>query len=207
MPFPSATPTPLVADLGQVVFSENFDDQDFPFNVYGPYRIENFSPHQNGSGILVLEREEGYQPPPDMWPTDGLYETSSIALGVTSIILFKTAGNINFNIGYHTGVYGTDSLRRFNYNSSGRWDLYEEKSATTIKSWNARSTRTNVWYYFSITRSANGDMDAKLWEQGKPETMFKFHGNMGTEWGRLNLTFFVDFRWGSFMLDEYQELK
>jgi len=199
-PIPSAIPTPLATGLGQVVFSESFDDLALPFNIYGPSRIEG--------GALVMEREEGYQPLPDMWPTDGLYGIAPVAPGETTIILFKVTGDIDFNIGYHTGAYGTDTLRRFSFNSaSGTWNLSEGKSATPIKSWKARQPRSNTWHYFSITRSANGDMDARLWESGRPETMFQFQGNLGPEWGTLPLTFVVDFRWGTFTLDEYQILK
>jgi hypothetical protein len=87
------------------------------------------------------------------------------------------------------------------------WDLYEGTSATPIKSWKARLPSFDTWNYFSITRSASGDIDARIWEQDKPETMFRFQGNLGAEWGKLPLTFVADFRWGSFMLDEYQDLK
>jgi len=198
-PFPTATSTPLVDGLGNVIFSESFDDLNFPFNVYGPEQVEH--------GILILEREKGYQSPPDMWPTDGLYATAPVAPGVTSIILFKAVGAIDYNIGYHTGNYGADSLRRFNYNSSGYWDQYVGISATTVKEWKARSLPRDTWCYFAITRSANGDFDARLWEAGKPETMFKFQGNLGPEWGKFPFTFFLDSRGGTFLVDEYQTLK
>jgi len=207
-PISSITPTPLATGLGQVIFSENFDHTDFPFNIYGPYRIEGADPHQSGLGVLVMEREEGYQPPPDMWPTDGLYGRTPVAPGETTAILFKVTGAIDFNIGYDTGTYGTDTLRRFSFNSaSGTWNLFEGQSPFPIQTWNARKPRSNIWHYFSITRSANGDMDARLWEAGKPETLFQFQGNLGSEWGALPLRFLVDFRWGTFMLDEYQDLQ
>jgi len=189
-PIPSATPTPLIADLGQVIFSESFEDLDFPFNVYSPKRIE--------SEILVLEQQ------------GGIYGISAVPPGVTTIILLKTTGVSQFNIGYHTGEYGTESIRRFSFNAaSGRWDLYDGNITPHVpaKFWNARQVRGDTWHYFLIKRSANGDMDAKIWERDKPETMFQFHGNLGPEWGTLELTFFVDFREGSFMLDEYQDLK
>jgi hypothetical protein len=199
-PTPTATPTPLVANLGQVIFSENFDNLDFPFNVYGPAWIEG--------GVLVLEREKGYQPPPNMWPFGGIYGTLPVQPGITTIVLFKTIRGTTFNIGYHTGVYGTESLRRFSFNSGleqSQWDLYKGKFP--IKSWSVRQSNFETWHYFSITRSTNGDIDAKIWERDKPKTMLKFHGNLGPEWGTLELTFFIDYHLGSFMLDEYQDLK
>jgi hypothetical protein len=198
-PFPTVTPTPLVADLGQVIFSESFDDPDFPFNVYGPKRIE--------AGILVLDETAADQ------QANGIYAPFSVPAGATTIVLFKTTSGTTYNIGYHTGDYGTESLRRFSLNSSlGKWDLYEGNPDSNggnspIKSWNASQLHSSTWNYLLLTRSANGDMDAKIWERDKPETLFRFHGNLGSEWGTLELTFFVDFRSGSFMLDEYQDLK
>jgi len=198
-PLPTVTITPLAADLGQVIFSESFNDLELPFNVWGPGRIE--------SGVLVVEREAGYKSP-DVWPFGGVYGKTPIPAGVTTIILFKTAGGSSFNIGYHSGDYGTDALRRFSYNSgSGKWDLYQGKSATPLKSWKARQPNFGTWHYFAIKRSVNGDVDASIWEPNKPETMFVFHGNLGSEWSTHEFTFFIDYHLGSFMLDEYQELK
>lgn len=197
-PIPSATPTPLVTDLGQVIFSESFDELAFPFNLYGPGRIE--------ANALVMEREAGYQPPPDMWPTNGLYGTSPIPPEVTTVILFKAKSGTLFNIGYHNDAYGTDELRRFSYNGgAGTWDLYFGKRG--IKHWNASQLRVDTWYYFSITRSLNGDITAKIWMRDPPKSQIEFHGNLGPEWSTLELTFVIDFRGGSFTLDEYQELR
>jgi len=190
---------PLVTGLGQVTFNEHFDDLVFPFNIYGPARIE--------SGVLVLEREAGYQSPPDMWPTGGIYGIAPITPDTTTVVLFKVNGSTGFNIGYHVGDYETESLRRFNFSSSGSWNLYKGKSTSPIKSWKSRQARANTWYFCSLRRSANGDMDIKLWQRDNPESIISFHGNLGPEWETLKLTFFADFRYGSFMLDEYQNLK
>ena len=199
-PIPSATPTPLVTGLGQVIFSESFDDWTFPFNfnIYGPGEIE--------ANALVMEREAGYQPPPDMWPTNGLYGIDPIPPEVTTVILFKAKSGTLFNIGYHNDAYGTDELRRFSYNGgAGTWDLYFGKRG--IKHWNASQLRVDTWYYFSITRSLNGDITAKIWMRDPPKSQIEFHGNLGPEWSTLELTFVIDFRGGSFTLDEYQELR
>ena len=199
-PPPTATPTPLIADHGQVIFSENFDNLDFPFNVYGPKRIEN--------GTLVLD-----ETPPDQ-QANVIYGTLSIPPDATTIVLFKTNGATTFNIGYHVGDYGTDSLRRFSFNSaSGTWDKYvgnpDSKSSGNypVQDWNGRQIEFDRWCYFSLTRTADGSIDARIWERDKPETTFRFQGNLGSEWGSFEFTFFVDFRLGSFILDEYQELK
>lgn len=205
-PLPSATPASLAPDLGQVVFNESFDDLESAFNFWGPARIEN--------GIVVLEREAGYKSPEGLWPFGGMNTKEPIPPDVTTIILFRAIGGATFNIGYHAGDYGTESLRRFSFNSgSGAWDLYKGNSNTTgnanfpVESWNARQPDFNTWHYFAMRRSSNGDMDVKLWERDKPETMFTFHGNLGPEWAELEVTFFLDYHQGSFMLDEYQELK
>ncbi len=197
-PIPSITPTPLVTGLGQVIFSESFDEWAFPFNIYGPGRIE--------ANALVMEREAGYQPPPDMWPTNGLYGTRSIPPEVTTVILFEAKSGTQFNIGFHNNAYGTDELRRFSFNEgAGTWDLYIGKR--NVKQWNASRLRFDTWYYFSITRSVNGDITAKIWRRDSPKSQIEFHGNLGPEWSTLELTFLIDFRGGTFTLDEYQELR
>lgn len=50
-------------------------------------------------------------------------------------------------------------------------------------------------------------MGIKLWERDNAEGTIEYHGNLGSEWGALELTFVADFRYGSFMLDEYQDLQ
>lgn len=201
-PTDTATPVPtaLVASTGQVVFSESFSDRTFPFNVYGPYDIKD--------GVLLLERDRSYQPAPDMWPTGGLYGTRNISPGETTVMRFKVSGDINFSIGYHTGVYAADSLRRFNYSSDGSWDLYEGASNSPVKQWPAGKAQGNTWYYFSIRRSADGVLDASLWQASQPpESAIRFHANLGAEWGTLPLNLVIDFRWGAFLLDEYQDIQ
>ena len=199
-PSPSATPTltPLVPDLGQVIFSENFDDLNFSFNVYGPKRVE--------SGVLVLDKTPAGE------QANGIYGTIPIPPGATTIVLFKTVGGTEFNIGYHTGDYRTESLRRVSYNSSnGMWDIYigeEDKyNQHPVEVWKDLRLHFEAWHYFSITRTTNGELLLKLWERDDPASMIEFQRNMGGEWGALPFTFFVDFQAGSFLLDEYQEVR
>jgi hypothetical protein len=187
-----------------VISSESFDDLVFAFDYWGPLRIE--------SGVAVLEREEGYKSPDGLWPYGGIGTVEPIPPGATTVILFRATGNSQFNIGYHMGDYGTESLRRFSFNSgSGTWDLYEGNATTNgnypVENWNAREANFERWHYMTITRSANGDMNVKLWERDNPKNMFRFQGNLGPEWGTLELTFFVDYHEGSFLLDEYQVLQ
>ena len=197
-PSPTITPTPLVPELGQVLFSEGFEDITFPFDFWGPGRIE--------SGTLILEREPDYVPPPHLWPYGGINKSSPVLPDVTTVILFKKTGNATFNIGYHIGDYSTEKVSRFSYNSGkGTWDIYHG-STQDVEEIPARQSDFNQWHYFSITRSANGDFDARIWERDNPGNTFKFHGNLGPEWGTLEFTFFADYHLGSFVLDEYQEL-
>lgn len=192
------TPTPLVPDLGQALFSEGFDDITFPFNFWGPGRIE--------SGALILEREPDYVSPPNLWPYGGINKMTPVPPDVTTVILFKKTGNATFNIGYHVGDYSTEKVSRFSYNSGrGTWDIYHD-STQDVEEILARKSDFSQWHYFSITRSANGDFDARIWERDNPENSFRFQGNLGSEWGALEFTFFADYHLGSFVLDEYQEL-
>ena len=194
---PTDTPTPIVAGMGQVVFSESFDDLEFPFNINGPQRIE--------SGVLVLDVPAGE-------PGNGIYGTIPVPPGATTILLFKTVGGTVFNIGYHSGDYETESLRRISYNSStGAWDIYigEEKGPRNypVEIWKDLHLRFDTWRYFSITRTVNGEIFVKLWERDNPASLVEFQRNLGGEWGALPFTFFVDFRAGSFLLDEYQDVQ
>jgi hypothetical protein len=196
---PTITLTPLVPDRGQVLFSEGFDDLTFPFDFWGPGRIE--------SGSLILEREPEYVSPPNLWPYGGINKRSPVLPGVTTIILFRKTGNATFNMGYHIGDYSTGMVSRFSYNSGkGTWDIYHG-STLDVAEIQTRQSNFNQWHYFSITRSANGDFDARIWERDNPENAFHFQGNLGSEWGTLEFTFFADYHLGSFVLDEYQELK
>jgi hypothetical protein len=203
-PSPTVTPTPLVADLGQVIFSESFDNLGFDFDYWGPARVE--------AGVVVLEREIGYKPPAGLWPYGGIGTKFPILPDTTTIVLFKVTSGTTFNIGYHNNKYGDESLRRFSYNSGeGKWDWYEGHLTSSgnypLKQWKARQSNFYTWHYFLIKRSANGDIEAKMWERDKPKTLFEFKGNLGPEWGTLELTFFIDYHKGSFLLDEYQNLK
>ena len=192
---PSPTPTPLVTGLGQVVFSESFDDIDFPFYICGTAQIE--------SGILVVERGPEEISLCGMF-SGGIYGIDPIPPDTTAVILFRT--NRNFNIGVHTGDYRDQTLRRFTFGlfQGGTWDLAKGQE---VKTWGAHAPRIDSWYYFSIKRSANGDVDAQLWERDNPENIIEFHGNLGPEWGALPLTFVADFVEVPFFLDEYQVLK
>jgi hypothetical protein len=75
------------------------------------------------------------------------------------------------------------------------------------KRWQTRAPHVGSWYYFSIRRSAEGDVDARVWERDKPENTIEFHENLGPEWGTLPLIFLTDFKGVPFLLDEYQFLK
>ena len=196
---PTSTPTPLIPDIGQVVFSEDFDDLTLPFDFWGPGQVE--------SGTLVLKREAEYVSPPNLWPYGGINKRTPVPPDVTTIVLFRKTDNATFNIGYHIGDYSTGMVSRFSYNSGqGTWDIYHG-STLEVEEIQARQSDFNQWHYFSITRSANGDFDARIWERDNPENNFHFQGNLGTEWGTLEFTFFADYHLGSFILDEYQELK
>lgn len=195
---PSPTLTPLVPDRGQVLFSENFDDLDFPFDVYGPKRIE--------SGVLVLDKT----PPGEM--ANGIYGRIPIPMGATTLVLFKTVGGTEFNIGYHTGDYGTESIRRFSLNSgAGVWDLYNGNAVGRgnfpVTSWRERKLHYDTWHYLSLTRTPEGTIEAKIWKKDNPDEIIEFYRDLGAEWGTLDFTFFVDFTGGSFLIDEYQEVK
>ena len=197
-PVPSNTSTstavPLIANLGQVVLNESFEDLDFPFTFPGVGRIE--------SSVLLLES-----------PGNGLYASFLVEPDVTTIILFKTTPGTQFNIGYHTGGYGTETLRRFSYESSiSRWELYEGNVDANggnipINRWQASPLQFNNWHYFLLTRSANGDIDAKIFERDNPQNMIELHENLGSEWGQLPLSSFIDFRLGSMLVDEYQDIQ
>ena len=201
-PFPITIPTLLVNDRNQVVFGENFNGfefgHEFDFDIHGLARIE--------SGVVVLEIDGGYRQPTKIWPFGGIYGTFPVSPDTTTTVLFKTTSGTAFDIGFHTGDYETESLRRFSFNSAGgTWDLFSGNNP--IKSWHAGHLHFDTWHYFSLTRTADGDVDAKLWEQDKPENMIRFHGNLGSEWGTLEPTFFADYRSGSFMLSEFQVLR
>ena len=205
-PDPTLTFTPLVSDLGQVIVGEGFDDLTFQlkFDYWGPAQIE--------SGVIMLEREAGYKSPPGLWPYGGINTLHPVAPGTTTLVLFQVKNGATFNIGYHTGNYGEDSLRRFTYNSGqGTWDWYYGNPTANgnypIKQWRARPVNLGVWHYFMIKRSSNGDVEAKLWERDHPATMIQFHENLGPEWGTLELSFFIDYHKGTLFLDEYQNLQ
>lgn len=199
-PLPTATTTPLVPELGQVLFSENFEDINFQFaNIYGPGRSE--------SGVLIMERGKNYPSPPGMWPTGGIYGINPISLDITILILFKSSRENVFHIGYHNNKYESSSdLRAFAFNSGfATWQLHTGNSPDKL--WHTHQPRPDVWHYFSITRTASGDIYARIWERDNPEAKIEFDENVGTEWGELDLTFYIDFRGGTLMVDEYQELR
>jgi hypothetical protein len=193
---PSPTPTPLVEGLGQVVFSESFDDLDFPFDICGKAHIE--------SGVLVVERGPEDPSPCGIF-SGGIYGRDPIAIDTTAIILFKTTSD--FNVGVHTGNYTDETLRRFTFGLSqgiGTWDI---GYGSFLKSQQTRVPGVDTWYYFSIRHSSDGDFEAKLWQQDTPQYVIEFHGNLGPEWGTLPFTFVSDFTDVPFLVDEFQILK
>ena len=201
-PLPSTTPAFVISFQDQVVLGEGFNGfefaHEFDFNVHGLKQIE--------SGVVVLDIDGGYKQPEKIWNFGGIYGTFPISSGTTTTVLFKTTSGTAFDIGFHMGAYDTESIRRFSFNSSqGTWDLFNGNDP--IKSWHAGHSHFDKWHYFSLTRTANGDIDAKLWEQGKPENTISFHGNLGAEWGTLEPTFFADYRSGSFMLSDFKVLQ
>lgn len=193
---PTPTVTPLIPEIGQVIFHESFDDLDFPFNVIDPPRIE--------SGVIILG-----SPGTDQAPGNGIYGTIPVPPGATTIVLFKTMGGTEFNIGYHTGEYRTPSLRRVSFNSAtGAWDIYlgEENRGDKppAERWQDLRLHYDTWHYFSITCTTEGEIFVRIWDRDDPSSMIEFQRNMGSEWGTLPFTFFVDFQAGSFLIDEYQ---
>ena len=193
---PISTSTPLVAGLGEVIFSEGFDDMDFPFGICGAAHIE--------SGILVVER--GPEEPSACGIfSGGIYGIDLIPPDATVVVLFKTTSD--FNIGLHTGSYQDETLRRFTFGLTqeiGSWDL---GVGSAYKTWRVGAPHVDSWYYFSIKSSASGNIDARLWERDQPENMIEFHENLGDEWGTLPLTFVSDFKDVPFLVDEYQVLQ
>src|SRR5215510_10312801 len=91
------TSTPLVEGLGQVIFSESFDDMDFPFGICGEPHIE--------TGVLVVEGTLENPSPCGIF-SGGIYGIEPIPADTTLIVLFKT--NSDFNIGIHTGDYSNE---------------------------------------------------------------------------------------------------
>jgi hypothetical protein len=79
---PRPTLTPLVKDQGQVIFSESFNDPEFPFDVWGPGWIR--------SGALALERQPGYTSPAGIWPFGGIYGKDPIPPGRTTVFYSKS---------------------------------------------------------------------------------------------------------------------
>jgi len=198
---PSPTRTPLVSGLGEVIFSESFDDLDFQglFGFYGPSRIE--------SGAVVMDREEGYVSPPDMWPTNGIYAQFGVPPGMTTLVLFKAAKGTNFHLGYIAEEGGAGAAVRFDFNwGFAVWELYGGP-AGQVRIWHSHQPRLELWHYFSIKRTADGTMEARLWEKDNPEAIMEFRENLGEEWGTYTLTFFLHLRGGSVMVDEYQDLR
>jgi hypothetical protein len=194
----------MVPDLGQVIFGETFDDLMFDFDYRGPARLE--------SGAILLEREKGYRSPEGLWPYGGIVTTFPIDPDTTTLVLFQVKNGAVFNMGYHTGNYGEDSLRRFSYNSGqATWDWYHgnltPEGKYPVKQWRARPVNLGIWHYFLIERSSNGDIEAKIWERDHPQTMFQFHESLGEEWSTLELTFFADYHKGALLLDEFQILR
>ena len=192
---PTLTPTPLVAGLGQVIFSESFEDTDFPFSICGKARTE--------SGVLVVERGPEDPSPCGMF-SGGIYGVQAIQPDMVAVVLFKT--NSDFNIGVNVGL-PTDEYHRFSFGITqgiATWDMAKGQNVTT---WRTHATRVDSWYYFSIQRSANGHVDAKLWERANPKNVIEFHANLGSEWGTLPFFFVADFKDVPFFMDEYQVLK
>ncbi|MFT3895859.1 MAG: hypothetical protein QM730_29925 [Anaerolineales bacterium] len=197
---PSPTTTPLIANAGQVSFSESFEDMSFaPLNFCGKGRIE--------SGALVVERDPVNKKQCGMF-AGGIYNDFPLSPDTTLIVLFRASKD--FNIGVHAGDYQTETLRRFTYTLTpgiGSWDLMTGMDTDLYNSWPANATIPEHWYYFSLKRSSNGDLVAKVWERDNPKNLSKFEGNLGVEWGTLPLTFVTDFKDAPFLLDEYQILK
>jgi hypothetical protein len=194
---PSPTPTPLVADRGQVLFSESFDDEDFPFSICGKGRVE--------SGLLVVENDPADEAHLCGMFSGGIYGTNTIPPDTTLVVLFKTTSD--FNIGIHTGDYKDGSIRRFSFGITqgiGTWDLMIGK---VYEGWRVHGTSADRWYYFSIKYSTNGEVDTKLWERDNPKNVTEFQGNLGAEFATNHLYFVADFKDVPFLVDEYQILK
>ena len=193
---PSPMPTPLAPDIGQqVIFSESFDDMDFPFGICGAAHIE--------SGVLVVERSPENPSPCGMF-SGGLYGNDPIPADTTLLVLFKT--NHNFNVAVHAGTQPENIFRRFAFSvyQGAEWGL---GTGEEYKSWKASMPKLNSWYYFSLKHSGNGDIDARVWERDNPENGSTFHLNAGTEWGTLPVYFVADFVDAPFSVDEIQIVK
>ena len=197
---PLATSTPMVTGLGEVVFAEDFDGQEFAgaFAIYGSSHIDD--------GALVMELRDGEAQPPAGSFSHELYGSFNIEPGMTALFRFRIKPETAFQIGYLVRDGGNGKPVRFDFNSgAGHWELVGDGSQL-LNVWQAQQPRADVWQYFSIHRSANGDVDAKLWEADNPTQVIEFHQNLGEEWGTLDLTLFILSR-GSLTLDEYQQLK
>ncbi len=183
-----------------MVLRESFDSNDLGgvFGIYGPYRIE--------SGTLVMEREEGYQQPPDMWVTGGMYGQVLIPPNTTSILLFKVKKGTTFHVGYSGHIQGTGEPLDFHFNSGfATWEMHGVPSVS-VKLWHAQQPKTEVWYYFLIQHNASGEVKAAMWERDNPESRMEFDKNLGSDWATLYPTFYIHFHDGAVTLDEYQEL-
>jgi hypothetical protein len=192
---PSPTITPLVPDLGQVLFSENFDDMELPFYICGAAHIE--------SGVLVVERGPEEPSPCGMF-SGALYGNEPISVDTTLLVRFKTTSD--FNIGIHAGEYGSDTLRRFSYGITqgiGTWDLMQ---GNNIQTWRTHGTTADRWYTFSIRLSSTGNVQGKLWQVDDPKDTTVFEVTLGDGWDALPYYFVSDFKDVPFLVDEYQIL-
>lgn len=203
-PLPSATPvatfTPMVTGLGELVFAEDFDGLEFSaaFSIYGSMRMDN--------GTLVMELQDGEAQPLAGSFSHEFYGGFNIAPDMTAVVRFRVKPDTVFQIGYMVRNGGNGKPVRFNFNSgAGRWELYGDGPQIS-QVWAAQQPRADVWQYLSLHRTASGEVDAKLWEADDPTQVIEFHQNLGTEWGTLELTFFI-FSRGSLALDEYQQFK
>jgi len=203
-PIPSAVPlvtfTPMVTGLGDVFFADDFDGLEFAgaFAIYGSMHFDN--------GALVMELQKGEQQPLAGTFSHKLYGGFNIVPDMTGVFRFRIKPGTIFQIGYLVRDGGNGRPVRFDFNSgASRWELYGDGSQL-LHVWAAQQPRADVWQYFSIRRTAGGDVDALLWEEDDPTKVIEFHENLGKEWGTLELTLFI-FSSGSLTLDEFQQLK
>jgi len=190
----------MVTGLGEVVFGEDFDGLDFAgaFAIYGSMHFDD--------GALVMELQEGEPQPPAGSFSHEFYGGFNIVPDMTALFRFRIKPDTVFQIGYMVRDGGNGRPVRFDFNSgAGRWELYGD-GLQLLNVWDAQQPRADVWQYFSIRRSAGGDVVARLWEADDPTRVIEFHKSLGEEWGTLELTLFI-FSRGSLMLDEYQQLK
>jgi hypothetical protein len=190
----------MVTGLGEVVFAEDFDGLEFAgaFSIYGSMHIDD--------GALVMELQEGEQQPLAGSFSHEFYGGFNIEPGMTALVRLRVKPDTVFQIGYMVRNGGNGKPVRFDFHSgAGRWELYGDEGQL-LNVWEAQQPRADVWQYFSIRRSADGDVEARQWEEADPTRAIEFHENLGAEWGTLEVTLFI-FSHGSLTLDEYQQLR